>query len=124
MRSAATLVTKSANLGTDVAPPAPAAQTLRRAPAAAARRLVAALLIATGVLTASYAGLSIYVATRLVYAPQEPIAATPAALGLAFHDVSFRSRGDGLLLRGWFIPGLLPDGRMTAQRAVIVVHGA
>jgi uncharacterized protein len=76
------------------------------------------------VLTASYAGLSIYIATRLVYALQEPITATPAALGLAFHDVSFRSRGDGLLLRGWFIPGLLPDGRMTAQRVIIVVHGA
>src|SRR5918911_607519 len=75
-------------------------------------------------LTASYVGLSIYVAAQLVYAPRGPIAATPAALGLAFHDVSFRSRGDGLLLRGWFIPGLLPDGRMTARRVIIVVHGA
>jgi pimeloyl-ACP methyl ester carboxylesterase len=96
----------------------------RRVPAVAARRLVATLLVATGMLTASYAGLSIYSATRLVYAPQEPITTTPAALGLAYRDVSFRSRGDGLLLRGWFIPGLLPDGRMSARRVMIVVHGA
>ena len=105
----------SAYPGTNTSQRAPAQRAPRgRAPAVAARRLVAALLVTTGVLTASYAGLSIYVATRLVYAPQEPIAATPAALGLAFHDVSFRSRGDGPLLRGWFIPGLRPDGRMTA----------
>jgi fermentation-respiration switch protein FrsA (DUF1100 family) len=102
------------------------AQQARRSAVAAvaARRLVAALLVAAGMLTASYAGLSTYSATRLVYAPQEPIMATPAALDLAYHDVSFRSRGDGLLLRGWFIPGLLSDGRMTAQRVIIVVHGA
>jgi fermentation-respiration switch protein FrsA (DUF1100 family) len=102
------------------------AQRARQSAAAAvtARRLVAALLVAAGMLTASYAGLSIYSATRLVYAPQEPITTTPAALGLAYHEVSFRSRGDGLLLRGWFIPGLLPDGRMSARRVMIVVHGA
>src|SRR5207244_774877 len=74
--------------GRDTVQRAPAPQApRRRAPRVVSLRVVTALLIATGVLTVSYAGLSIYVATRLVYAPQEPIAATPAALGLAFHEV-------------------------------------
>src|SRR5215472_8232935 len=82
------------------------------------------LLTTPAVLTLGYAGISTVVAARLVYAPPEPITTTPAALGLDFRDVTFPSRGDGVPLRGWFIPGLLPNGQLTAQRAVIVVHGA
>jgi fermentation-respiration switch protein FrsA (DUF1100 family) len=71
-----------------------------------------------------YAGVCVYVATRLVYAPREPITQTPAAFGLDYRPVTFRSRGDGVPLRGWFIPGVLPGGRLTARRAIIVVHSA
>src|SRR5438067_4634874 len=89
-----------------------------------AQGLTLTLLTTPAVLTLGYAGISTFVATRLAYAPPEPVTTTPAALGLDFRAVTFHSRDDGVPLRGWFIPGLLPDGRMTAQRAVIVVHGA
>jgi dipeptidyl aminopeptidase/acylaminoacyl peptidase len=51
------------------------------------------------------------------------ITQTPAAFGLLYQTVSFPSRTDHLLIRGWLIPGLLPDGEQTVQRTIIVVHG-
>lgn len=87
------------------------------------RRLVVMMLIATGLVTLVYTSLSIYVATQL--ADQSPIApqATPASLGLTYRDVTFPSREDHLRLSGWFIPGVLPDGRLSATRTIIMVHG-
>jgi dipeptidyl aminopeptidase/acylaminoacyl peptidase len=51
------------------------------------------------------------------------ITQTPANFGLSYQTVSFPSRDDHLLIRGWLMPGLLPDGRQTVQRTIIVVHG-
>jgi fermentation-respiration switch protein FrsA (DUF1100 family) len=64
-----------------------------------------------------------YVAHQVEFSPPLPITQTPASFGLSYRDVTFPSRTDHLLLRGWFIPGVLPDGRPTAQRVVIMVHG-
>ncbi|HLX57509.1 MAG TPA: alpha/beta hydrolase [Ktedonobacteraceae bacterium] len=88
------------------------------------RRVIVALLIVSGLLTLAYSAASLYIATQLVYAPQKAIYATPASLGLQFRDVTFPSRIDHLPLRGWFIPGVLPGGRLTARRTIIVVHGS
>jgi fermentation-respiration switch protein FrsA (DUF1100 family) len=88
------------------------------------RRIVAALLIITGVATLLYSGLSIYIATQLVYAPQIPITITPATYGLDYRPVSFPSRDDHIMLKGWLIPGILPNGKLTVQRTIISVHGA
>src|SRR6266566_2396358 len=87
------------------------------------RWIVVALLIVSVIVTTAYTALSIYIATQLVYVPQKPIYATPASLGLQFKYVTFPSREDHLQLRGWFIPGVLPGGRLTAQRIIIAVHG-
>src|SRR6266699_6323519 len=87
------------------------------------RRLVATLLILSTLLTSAYVALSLYIATQLVYAPQKPIYATPAAFGMQYRTVTFPSREDHLLLRGWFIPGLLSNGQLTSQRTIIMVHG-
>ena len=81
------------------------------------------LLILSGVLTFGYTTLSVYIAAQLIYAPQEPLYSTPAALGLKYQNVTFPSREDHLQLQGWFIPGILPNGSLTAQRTIIVVHG-
>src|SRR5260370_13306297 len=88
------------------------------------RRVIVALLIGSGILTLAYSALSIYIATQLVYAPQKPLYATPASLGLQFRDVIFPSREDQVQLRGWFIPGILPGGRLTVQRTIIASHGS
>jgi predicted alpha/beta-fold hydrolase len=44
-------------------------------------------------------------------------------MGLRFADVSFPSRDDQISLKGWLIPGVLPDGRLTVDRMIVAVHG-
>ena len=88
-----------------------------------ARRVIAALLIVAGTFSVGYLGISSYVAEQLVYRTPTPIHRTPASLGLHFKDITFPSRGDHLAIRGWFIPGVRPDGRLTADRTIVVVHG-
>src|SRR2546430_10017085 len=87
------------------------------------RRAVAALLLTAGILSFGYVGVASYVAEQLVYAAPTAIDKTPASLGLRFAYVSFRSRQAHLTRRGWFIPGVWPNGRLTADRAIVVVHG-
>ena len=102
------------------------ASTPRVHPPRLLRRIVAALLIVSGLVTFVYSGVSIYVATGVANQAQPPLAITqtPANLGLAYREVTFPSRLDSLTLRGWFIPGVLPNGSLTAQRVIVVVHGA
>lgn len=70
-----------------------------------------------------YTGIIGFVATRIAYAAPQPVTRTPADFGLDYRDVTFSSRYDHVRLRGWFIPGILPDGRLTADRTIIMVHG-
>jgi fermentation-respiration switch protein FrsA (DUF1100 family) len=88
-----------------------------------ARLLVTILLIISTILITAYVAISLYISTQLVYVPQKPLYATPASLGLKFQYVTFPSRDDHIQLRGWFIPGVLPNGNLTAQRTIIMVHG-
>ena len=71
-----------------------------------------------------YLGVSAWVARRLAFAKPLAIEETPATAGLDFYNVTFRSRDDGVLLRGWLIPGIGGDGAPTLERTVITVHGA
>ena len=87
------------------------------------RKFVVALFIASEALSLGYVGISFLVATQVAYAQPEAITKTPADLGLSYRDVSFFSREDHLLLRGWFIPGILPNGQLTTTRTIIMVHG-
>ncbi|MGZ3623514.1 MAG: alpha/beta hydrolase [Ktedonobacteraceae bacterium] len=87
------------------------------------RWVVVALLIVSIIVTTAYTALSIYIATKLVYVQQKPLYATPALLGLQFKYVTFPSRMDQVQLKGWFIPGVLPNGKLTTQRTIIMVHG-
>lgn len=87
------------------------------------RRIIITLLIIATVVTSAYTLLSFYIATRLVYAQQKPLYSTPAAFGLQFRYVTFPSREDHVQLKGWFIPGVLPNGKLTSQRTIIFVHG-
>ncbi len=93
------------------------------APPRWARRLVLTLLILSTLVAVAYAGVSVLVASRLAYGTPSPLTRTPATLGLKYHDVVFPSRIDHLMLKGWFIPGVLPDGQLTADRVIITAHG-
>jgi fermentation-respiration switch protein FrsA (DUF1100 family) len=53
---------------------------------------------------------------RLVFFPDRKISASPAALGMAYRDVSFRAT-DGVELHGWYVPA------SGASRVVLVCHG-
>jgi len=65
------------------------------------------LLINTGiVLLLSYLAIAIVVYFRqgsLLYFPDKDVRQTPAAVNLAFEDISFRTR-DGITIAGWFVP--------------------
>ncbi len=87
------------------------------------RWFVVALLVFSLIVITAYTALSIYIATQLAYAPQTPLYATPTSLGLQFKYVTFPSRVDQVQLKGWFIPGVLPNGKLTSQRTIIMVHG-
>src|SRR6266568_285201 len=87
------------------------------------RWIVLALLIVSVIVTMAYTALSIYIATQLVYVPQKLLYATPASLGLQFKYVTFPSRVGHVQLKGWYIPGVLPNGHLTSQRTIIMVHG-
>jgi fermentation-respiration switch protein FrsA (DUF1100 family) len=88
-----------------------------------ATRLVAGVLILSSVITFIYIGLSVYVATQLAYEAPKPITETPAKYQLQYRDVTFQAREDGVQLKGWFVPGQLSGGRLTAARTIIMVHG-
>lgn len=62
-------------------------------------------------------------ATQLAYDRPSPITKTPGDEGLQYRAVSFLSRQDRLLLKAWLIPGVLPGGKLTVERTIIVVHG-
>src|SRR5689334_17239865 len=79
---------------------------------------------ATGIGLAAYLGVCAYAARRLAFSKPLAIEQTPADFGLDFRDVSFRSRDDGILLRGWLIPGVGAGGQPTLERTIIAVHGA
>jgi len=57
-----------------------------------------------------------FVGERLTLHPgRRALGPTPAALGMTYSDVSFRTR-DGLNLRGWWIPG-------TRHQTIVMIHG-
>jgi fermentation-respiration switch protein FrsA (DUF1100 family) len=64
-----------------------------------------------------------YIATQLVQQAQLPFHTTPADFHLPFRNIRFTSREDHLSLVGWFLPGIRPDGSLTTQRTIIMVHG-
>ena len=88
------------------------------------QRIIKAFLIISGVLAFLYAAGSIYLTLILAYRTPVPITRTPATLGLSYRSITFLSRDDHLELHAWFIPGILPNGHLTAERIVIQVHGA
>jgi uncharacterized protein len=87
------------------------------------RRSATVLLALSMALTVGYAAVSITIASQLIQTTRIPLYATPASLGLQYKDVTFPSREDHFQLSGWFIPGVLPNGSLTAARTIIIVPG-
>jgi len=79
-------------------------------------RLFKVLATILAVFLLIYTGLSVFGAVAAMEIPRLPVKGSPSDVGLAYQDVSFTSRIDNLLLKGWYIPG-------GGKKAVIVVHG-
>src|SRR5215216_4317356 len=75
------------------------------------------LAAALALMFAAYLGISFLMVRGATSAEREPFEIHPSDLGLRHEDVSFRPRGDGPLLRGWYLESP-SDGP-----AVAFVHG-
>ena len=83
-----------------------------------AQRLIMRIAIGVAVLLlAAYLLISTLAANALTVPRRQPENRTPAALGLAYDDVRFPSRADGIELAGWYIPD------QGSRKAVVLVHG-
>ena len=65
-----------------------------------------------------YVGLSVFGAKAAMEIPRLllDLSRSPDTVGLAYQDVSFTSRDDGVLLKGWYLPG-------GGQSVIVIVHG-
>ena len=82
------------------------------------RRWVKTTGIVLAVILVLYTGLSVFGAMAAMEVPRLPldINSSPASVGLAYQDVSFTSRDDGVLLRGWHLPA-------GGDSVILIVHG-
>ena len=69
-----------------------------------------------------YFVVSALIANGMAMPLRRPIYRTPASLGVVFEDVSFRSRADNILLKGWYIPAghdntiiVMPGGKQNRE---------
>ncbi len=81
------------------------------------RRLLIGLSAVVILALAAWAGVSLVVAETLTKPHRRALASSPDAFDLAYEKVTFPSAGDGIPLRGWFLPATGSD------RVVAVVHG-
>lgn len=63
-----------------------------------------------------YFGIAAIIAGIAARATRAPLPKTPVSLGIVYEDISFHSRADKLLLKGWYLPG-------TGRGTIIVAHG-
>ncbi len=80
------------------------------------KKLLKIIAIVLGALIVIYLGLSVYGAWQGLLLPRLPLAYSGDSLGLSYEDVSFYSRGDNVLLKGWFLPS-------DKSEVIIIVHG-
>jgi fermentation-respiration switch protein FrsA (DUF1100 family) len=78
--------------------------------------VIITIFITLVIILAVYLAISAYVAYRIMRIPSKPLSENPASLGLDYEDVSFPSRIDNLILKGWYLTG---DKRFT----IIIVTG-
>jgi len=69
------------------------------------------------ILFCAYFGLSAYIASSLTKVERIPVTENPGSFGIGYQDVSFTSRVDNLVLKGWYLEG------EAGQPTIIMVHG-
>jgi alpha-beta hydrolase superfamily lysophospholipase len=77
--------------------------------------MIAGLIILAS-LIAFYFLVSALIANGMAMSHRVPVTKTPSQFGLAYRDVSFYSRNDNTLIKGWYIPG-------GDNGTIIAMHG-
>jgi alpha/beta superfamily hydrolase len=77
-------------------------------------KMAAIFIIATIILV--YIVLSAYGARRCMEIPREPLEVTAGSTGLEYENVSFTSRTDNIVLKGWYFP-------VGGESAIILING-
>jgi uncharacterized protein len=80
------------------------------------RKLLKRISIVIACLAVIYIGLSAFGAREAMVIPRLPLVYQAADLGVAYEDVSFKTRSGDLTLRGWFLPG-------KNDQVIAFVHG-
>ncbi len=85
------------------------------------RRVIRFVLWLIVAITGLIVTLAVLFTRRVVKPPRQPLWATPDDVGLAYEDVQFPAREDGVRLSGWFIPA--KDKSMNKAPTLVLVHG-
>jgi pimeloyl-ACP methyl ester carboxylesterase len=80
------------------------------------KQLFKSVAIVMAVIMVVYTGLSIFGAWKTMDIPRLPLTDSPASRGLIYRDISFKSRDDGVLLKGWYLPG-------SGDSVLLIVNG-
>jgi len=80
------------------------------------KKLFKIISIVVACLAVIYIGLSAYGSKTAMAIPRIPVTFQPSDLGVACEDVSFKTRGDDLTLKGWFLSG-------KNKQVIAFVHG-
>lgn len=80
------------------------------------KKILKISLSVLAVLLLAYTVISFLGARKAMVIPRFPLTYPAESLGLPYENVAFKTRGDGLILKGWFLPA---EGTKT----IIMVHG-
>lgn len=69
------------------------------------------------------AGIATYVGWQLTHPKPAALDDSPDRLGIAYENVQFKSRGDQMNLKGWFLPGKPIDSDRSEKPRIIIAHG-
>jgi uncharacterized protein len=80
------------------------------------KKLLKIISITLACLAVVYLGLSVLGSRTAMVIPRHPLVYKATDLGVAYEDVSFKTRTGGLTLKGWFLPG-------ENEKVIALVHG-
>lgn len=80
------------------------------------KKLLKISFITLACLIVAYLGLSALGSYKAMVIPRVPVTYQAGDLGVAYEDVSFKTRTDGLTLKGWFLPG-------ENTQVIAIIHG-
>ena len=80
------------------------------------KKLLKVSLITVACLAVVYLGLSALGSRVAMVIPRIPVTFQAGDIGVAYEDVSFKTRTNDLTLKGWFLPG-------EKEQVIVLVHG-